>query len=298
MRPIPVPATPAAGDALGYSRASAVLVLVWLPARHPDGRPPDPALTRATSRSPGPTARGFLLDGFSERIHGRSHSRQEDPMVVVMAPDATQARHGRDRRSRARRRAGRRSSPAACPAPSSAWSATWTQFGALNLRSMPGVSDVVRISVPYKLVSREHHPDRSVVRVGGVPIGPDTLTVIAGPCAVEIAGADADRGPDGQGGGRVAAARRRVQAAHLPLRLPGAGRGRAEDPGRGRRRDRAARGDRGDRPARRGTGLRLRRHAPGRHPQHAELRAAPGGRLGRQAGAAQARASAPPSRNG
>jgi 3-deoxy-7-phosphoheptulonate synthase len=59
------------------------------------------------------------------------------------------------------------------------------QFGALNLRSMPGVSDVVRISVPYKLVSREHHPNRSVVRVGGVPIGPDTLTVIAGPCAVE-----------------------------------------------------------------------------------------------------------------
>jgi 3-deoxy-7-phosphoheptulonate synthase len=61
------------------------------------------------------------------------------------------------------------------------------QFGVLNLRSMPGVSDVVRISVPYKLVSREHHPNRSVVRVGGVPIGPDTLTVIAGPCAVESA---------------------------------------------------------------------------------------------------------------
>ena len=45
--------------------------------------------------------------------------------------------------------------------------------------------DVVRISVPYKLVSREHHPHRSVVEVGGVPIGPDTMTVIAGPCAVE-----------------------------------------------------------------------------------------------------------------
>jgi 3-deoxy-7-phosphoheptulonate synthase len=48
-----------------------------------------------------------------------------------------------------------------------------------------GVSDVIRISVPYKLVSRENHPDRSVIRVRGVPIGPDTLTVIAGPCAVE-----------------------------------------------------------------------------------------------------------------
>ena len=57
----------------------------------------------------------------------------------------------------------------------------------LNLRSMPGVADVVRISAPYKLVSREHHRERSVIRVGGVPIGPDTLTVIAGPCAVETA---------------------------------------------------------------------------------------------------------------
>src|SRR5215468_7685900 len=59
------------------------------------------------------------------------------------------------------------------------------EFGALNLRSRNGVLDVVRISVPYKLISREHHPDRSVIKVGGVPIGPDTLTVIAGPCAVE-----------------------------------------------------------------------------------------------------------------
>ena len=55
------------------------------------------------------------------------------------------------------------------------------EFGPLNLRSRSGVLDVVRISVPYKLVSRENHPDRSVVMVGGVPIGPDTLTVIAGP---------------------------------------------------------------------------------------------------------------------
>jgi 3-deoxy-7-phosphoheptulonate synthase len=59
------------------------------------------------------------------------------------------------------------------------------QFETLNLRSMPGVSEVVRISVPYKLVSREHHRARSVITVRGVPIGPDTLTVIAGPCAVE-----------------------------------------------------------------------------------------------------------------
>jgi 3-deoxy-7-phosphoheptulonate synthase len=50
---------------------------------------------------------------------------------------------------------------------------------------MPGVSTVTRISSEYKLVSGEHHPDRSVVHVAGVPIGPDTMTLIAGPCAVE-----------------------------------------------------------------------------------------------------------------
>jgi 3-deoxy-7-phosphoheptulonate synthase len=55
----------------------------------------------------------------------------------------------------------------------------------LNLAGLPGVADVVRISVPYKLVSREHRRERSVIKVAGVPIGPDTLTVIAGPCAVE-----------------------------------------------------------------------------------------------------------------
>ena len=64
-------------------------------------------------------------------------------------------------------------------------------FHGLNLRSMPGVADVHRISDPFKLVSRQHHPDRSTVWVGRsghqVPIGPDTFTFIAGPCAVETA---------------------------------------------------------------------------------------------------------------
>jgi 3-deoxy-7-phosphoheptulonate synthase len=58
-------------------------------------------------------------------------------------------------------------------------------FENLNLRAMPGVASVTRISAKYKLVSREQHPARSVVEVGGVPIGPRTVTLIAGPCAVE-----------------------------------------------------------------------------------------------------------------
>src|SRR5437660_12260151 len=59
------------------------------------------------------------------------------------------------------------------------------QFETLNLRTLPGVVEVVRISVPYKLVSRENHPSTSTVTVRGVPIGPETFTLIAGPCAVE-----------------------------------------------------------------------------------------------------------------
>jgi 3-deoxy-7-phosphoheptulonate synthase len=60
-------------------------------------------------------------------------------------------------------------------------------FHGLNLRALPGVAEVVRVSSPYKLVAREHHPDMSTVFIGSarVPIGPDTFTLIAGPCAVE-----------------------------------------------------------------------------------------------------------------
>ncbi|MBD0293434.1 MAG: 3-deoxy-7-phosphoheptulonate synthase [Jiangellaceae bacterium] len=65
------------------------------------------------------------------------------------------------------------------------------EFRALNLRAMAGVADVIRVSSPYKLVSRDNQPRRSTVIVGGpdrgVPIGPDTFTLIAGPCAVESA---------------------------------------------------------------------------------------------------------------
>jgi len=59
------------------------------------------------------------------------------------------------------------------------------QFETLDLRAMPGVSDVLRISAPYKLVSRENNAERSMVSVRGVPIGGGNNTVIAGPCAVE-----------------------------------------------------------------------------------------------------------------
>jgi 3-deoxy-7-phosphoheptulonate synthase len=55
----------------------------------------------------------------------------------------------------------------------------------LDADGLPGVAETMRITAPYKLVSAQNHARRSTVRVGGVPIGPDTFTFIAGPCAVE-----------------------------------------------------------------------------------------------------------------
>ena len=55
-----------------------------------------------------------------------------------------------------------------------------------HVESMPGVERAIRVSKPYKLASSEHHPDRSIVRVGNVQVGAGApLVVIAGPCAVE-----------------------------------------------------------------------------------------------------------------
>jgi 3-deoxy-7-phosphoheptulonate synthase len=57
----------------------------------------------------------------------------------------------------------------------------------LDADGLPGVVETMRITAPYKLVSAQNHARRTTIRVGGVPIGPDTFTFIAGPCAVETA---------------------------------------------------------------------------------------------------------------
>ena len=53
------------------------------------------------------------------------------------------------------------------------------------LQVAPGVDNVVAIAQPFKLVSRQVKPHRSIVRVGEVAIGGDMVVVIAGPCSVE-----------------------------------------------------------------------------------------------------------------
>jgi 3-deoxy-7-phosphoheptulonate synthase len=54
-----------------------------------------------------------------------------------------------------------------------------------RLGSLPGVDSVTPISRPFKLTSREFHPEDSVIRVMDVVIGDGSLTVMAGPCSVE-----------------------------------------------------------------------------------------------------------------
>jgi len=54
-----------------------------------------------------------------------------------------------------------------------------------RFETLPGVSEVIRVSKPYKLVTRDFRPEKTVVRVGDATIGADDLAIIAGPCAVE-----------------------------------------------------------------------------------------------------------------
>lgn len=53
------------------------------------------------------------------------------------------------------------------------------------LAALPGVENVIPIMKPFKLVSREFHPEDTVVEVGPARLGSDQFVVIAGPCAVE-----------------------------------------------------------------------------------------------------------------
>ena len=87
-------------------------------------------------------------------------------------------------------------------------------LAALPLEGYPGVEQVLPILKPYKLVSRELSPDPTVIEVRGRRIGDDAFGLIAGPCSVEYARADARDGARGRAGRRDDAARRRVQAAH------------------------------------------------------------------------------------
>ena len=54
-----------------------------------------------------------------------------------------------------------------------------------HFENLPGVADAIRVTKPYKLISKDLRPERSVVKVGSSTIGGGDLAIIAGPCAVE-----------------------------------------------------------------------------------------------------------------
>lgn len=54
-----------------------------------------------------------------------------------------------------------------------------------RFENLPGVAEAIRVSKPYKLISLDLRPEKTVVRVGDASIGGEELALIAGPCAIE-----------------------------------------------------------------------------------------------------------------
>src|SRR5260221_9942589 len=54
-----------------------------------------------------------------------------------------------------------------------------------RFENLPGVGEAIRVSKPYKLISLDLRPEKTIVRVGDATIGGDELALIAGPCAIE-----------------------------------------------------------------------------------------------------------------
>ena len=54
-----------------------------------------------------------------------------------------------------------------------------------RFENLPGVAEVIRVTKPYKLITLDLRPDKTIVRVGDATIGGSELAIIAGPCAIE-----------------------------------------------------------------------------------------------------------------
>jgi 3-deoxy-7-phosphoheptulonate synthase len=105
-------------------------------------------------------------------------------MLVVMKPNATQAEID----AVTERIRGLGLTPHAIPGAQRVAIGITGNKGPLEgalFEAMPGVADTIRVSNPFKLVSREVKPDDTVLDVGGVKLGGPSIAVIAGPCSVE-----------------------------------------------------------------------------------------------------------------
>ena len=87
--------------------------------------------------------------------------------------------------------------------------------------TMSGVAEALRVSQPFKLVSREVKEEDTVLDVGGVPLGGKAIAVIAGPCSVESKDQILETAFAVQEGGGSLPARRGIRPAHQPVRVPG-----------------------------------------------------------------------------
>lgn len=54
-----------------------------------------------------------------------------------------------------------------------------------RFENLPGVGEVINVSKPYKLITLDLRPEKTVVRIGDSTIGGDEFAIIAGPCAIE-----------------------------------------------------------------------------------------------------------------
>ncbi|CAN5738159.1 3-deoxy-7-phosphoheptulonate synthase [soil metagenome] len=54
-----------------------------------------------------------------------------------------------------------------------------------HFENLQGVAEAIRVTKPYKLISKTLRPEKSIIKVGNSDIGGDDLAIIAGPCAVE-----------------------------------------------------------------------------------------------------------------
>lgn len=54
-----------------------------------------------------------------------------------------------------------------------------------HFETLAGVAEAIRVSKPYKLITLDIRPEKTIVRVGDATIGADELAIIAGPCAIE-----------------------------------------------------------------------------------------------------------------
>src|SRR5437867_9025452 len=54
-----------------------------------------------------------------------------------------------------------------------------------RFENLPGVADVIRVTKPYKLITLDLRPEKTIVQIDGATIGGSELAIIAGPCAIE-----------------------------------------------------------------------------------------------------------------